>query len=425
VTLTAAVVAVGDELLLGDTVNTNASWLGGQLAAVGVQVVSSYMVGDDLLRMQVALRRALDDADVVVVTGGLGPTSDDITREAVAAVAGVELVRDPELVQELTDRFEAYGYAMPAQVLQQADVPAGGRALHNPVGSAPGLRIEVGDRLVFALPGPPHELQAVGAVVLEELQERSGARLRTRTVHTAGIGEPAVAELVEGAITVPDGVALAYLAGGGAVRVRFTGLDDDVLQPLADQAAALLGDHVWGRDDDRLDEVVHRELAVRDATVAVAESLTGGLIGASLSRMPGSSATFRGSVVVYATDLKESLAGVPGPLLASSGAVSAETAGALAAGARERLGATYGIGATGVAGPTEQEGHPVGTVHLAVSGPDGSVVRTLRVPGDRDRVRQITVTVALELLRKHLVADDVLLPRSGASDGRPATKERA
>jgi nicotinamide-nucleotide amidase len=141
--------------------------------------------------------------------------------------------------------------------------------------------------------------------------------------------------------------------------------------------------------------------------------------------MPGSSATFRGSVVVYATDLKESLAGVPGPLLASSGAVSAETAGALAAGARERLGATYGIGATGVAGPTEQEGHPVGTVHLAVSGPDGSVVRTLRVPGDRDRVRQITVTVALELLRKHLVADDVLLPRSGASDGRPATKERA
>ena len=407
-TLTAAVVAVGDELLLGDTVNTNASWLGGALAAAGVQVVSSYMVGDDLDRMHVTLRRALEDADVVVVTGGLGPTSDDITREAVAAVAGVELVRDPELVQELTDRFAAYGYSMPAQVLQQADVPVGGRALHNPVGSAPGLRIEVGDRLVFALPGPPHELQAVGAVMLEELRARSGSTLRTRTVHTAGIGEPAVAELVEASVTVPEGVSLAYLAGGGTVRVRFTGLDDEVLRALADQAAQVLGDHVWGRDGDRLDEVVHRELAARGATVAVAESLTGGLIGAALSRMAGSSATFRGSVVAYATDLKETLAGVPGPLLESLGAVSAETAGALAAGARERLGATYGVGATGVAGPSEQEGQPVGTVHLAVSGPTGATVRSLRLPGDRERVRQLTVTVALELLRKSLVSEAVM-----------------
>lgn len=407
--LTAAVVAVGDELLLGDTVNTNASWLGGQLARVGVPVVSSAMVGDDLARMQVALRRALEDADVVVVTGGLGPTSDDITREAVAAVAGVELVRDPALVQELTDRFAAYGYVMPAQVLQQADVPVGGRALHNPVGSAPGLRVEIGDRVVYALPGPPHELQAVAEGVLAELQARSGTRLRTRTVHTAGIGEPAVAELVEDALDVPAGVSLAYLAGGGSVRVRFTGFDDAVLAELADRAAEVLGEHVFGRDEDRLDEVVHRELAAREATVAVAESLTGGLLGATLSRMPGSSTTFRGSVVVYATDLKETLAGVPGPLLESFGAVSAETAGALAAGARERLGATYGIGATGVAGPTEQEGHPVGTVHLAVSGPGGATVRSLRLPGDRERVRLLTVTAALELLRKHVVSGAVVL----------------
>ncbi|MDX6196855.1 MAG: nicotinamide-nucleotide amidase [Actinomycetota bacterium] len=412
-TLTAAVVAVGDELLLGDTVNTNASWLGGQLARVGVQVVSSSMVGDDSPRMQVALRRGLDDAAVVIVTGGLGPTSDDITREAVAAVAGVELVRDAALEQELRDRFAAYGYPMPAQVLQQADVPAGATALHNPVGSAPGLRVEVGDRLVFALPGPPHELQAVAAVVLDELRSRSGSVLHTRTVHTAGIGEPSAAELVEGAIDVPAGVALAYLAGGGTVRVRFTGSDDAVLQRLADRAAELLGEHVWGRDDHRLDEVVHRELAAREATVAVAESLTGGLIGAALSRMPGSSATFRGSAVVYATDLKETLAGVPGPLLESFGAVSAETAGALAAGVRERLGATYGIGATGVAGPTEQEGHPVGTVHLAVSGPNSAAVRSLRLPGDRERVRQLTVTAALALLRKHVLSDAVVSPRSG------------
>ena len=408
-TLTAAVVAVGNELLLGDTVNTNASWLGGALARVGVEVVASTMVADDLPRMAVALERALADADVVLVTGGLGPTSDDITRQAVAAVAGVELVRDERLVQQLTDRFAAYGYPMPPDVLQQADVPVGAVALDNPVGSAPGLRIAVGDRLLFALPGPPHELQAVAAVVLDELRMRSGAVLHTRSVHVSGLGEPTVAERVERLVTVPEGVALAYLAGGGAVRVRFTGTDDDVVRRLADQVADELGDAVWGRDNDRLDEVVHRQLAARGETVAVAESLTGGLLGAALTRMSGSSATFRGSLVVYATDLKETLAGVPGPLLDATGAVSPETAAALAAGARDRLGATWGIGVTGVAGPTEQEGKPVGTVHVAVTGPGGVAVRSVRVPGDRERIRLIAVNAALVLLWKQLVMDGVAL----------------
>jgi nicotinamide-nucleotide amidase len=420
-TSTAAIVVVGDELLLGDTINTNAAWLGGELARAGLQVVHSAAVGDDHARMTVALRRALEDGDVVIVTGGLGPTSDDITREAIAAVAGVELVRDPRLVERLQERFASYGYPMPPDVLQQADVPEGGTPLHNPVGSAPGLRVPIGDKVVFALPGPPHELQAVAAEVLEELRARTGSVLRTRTVHTAGVGEPAVAETVEREIQVPPDVSLSYLAGGGIVRVRFTGRDDAVLADLADRTAAALGDVVWGRDDDSLDVVVHRALAARGATVAVAESLTGGLIGAALSRMAGSSETFRGSAVVYATDLKETLAGVPGPLLASVGAVSPETAGALAVGARERLGATYGVGATGVAGPSEQEGQPVGMVHLAVSGPGGAVVRTMRLPGDRDRVRALTVTAALDLLRKQLLADAVVLPASGASDGRPAT----
>src|SRR4051812_38320851 len=401
-TLTAAVVAIGDELLLGDTLNGNAAWLGGQLAAVGAQVVASTMVGDDLERLAVVLRRALDDADVVVTTGGLGPTSDDITREAVAAVAGVVLDRQPALEDLLRERFASYGMAMPVEVLKQADVPRGGTVLPNPVGTAPGLRLEIGDRLLYALPGPPHEMQSVAAAVLPDVAARSGTVLRTRTVRTAGLGESAVAEVVEATVTLPAGVTLAYLAGGGITRVRFTGTDDDLLRSLADAVAAPLGDAVWGRDDDRLDEVVHRRLAAEGATVAVAESLTGGLIGAELSRMPGSSATFRGSAVVYATDLKESLAGVPGPLLSTVGAVSPETAAALAAGARERLGATYGVGATGVAGPDEQEGQPVGTVHVAVSGPDVAVVRSLRLPGDRDRVRALTVTLALDLLRRQI-----------------------
>jgi nicotinamide-nucleotide amidase len=402
VTLRAAVVAVGDELLLGDTINTNAAWLGTELAAVGVEVVMSVMVGDDLPRLAVVLARALEDADVVLVTGGLGSTTDDITREAVAAAAGVPLDRVPVLEGQLRERYAAYGATLTGPVLRQADVPRDATVLPNPVGTAPGLRLEVGERLLYALPGPPHELAAVAAPVLDELRERSGSVLHTRTVHTAGLGEPSVAEIVERTVQVPPGVALAYLAGGGIVRVRFTGPDDALLRPLADSVAAALGDAVWGRDDDRLDEVVHQALAAREATVAVAESLTGGLIGSTLSRMPGSSRTFRGAAVVYATDLKHTLAGVPAPLLAAAGPVAAETAGALASGIRERLGATYGLAATGVAGPDEQDGNPVGTVYVAVAGPNETDVRALRLPGDRERIRLLTVTAALDLLRRHV-----------------------
>jgi nicotinamide-nucleotide amidase len=405
----AAVVAVGDELLLGDIVNGNAAWLGAQLAAVGAPVVHSSMVGDDVRRIAAALRRALEDADVVLVTGGLGPTSDDVTREAVAAVAGVGLVRDALLEDALRAKFEAYAMAMPAAVLRQADVPAGATALDNPVGTAPGLRVEVGERLVFALPGPPHELAAVfHGSVLAELATRSGSVVLTRTLHCAGRGESAVAELVEQAIGVPGGAALAYLAGGGIVRVRLTTVApthaeaDDVLAPLVAAAADVLGEAVFGRDLDTLAGVVLRRLRAAGATVGVAESLTGGLLGAALTALPGSSTAFRGGLLVYATDLKATLAGVPASVLAEHGAVSAQTAVALATGARERLGATYGLGVTGVAGPDSQEGQPVGTVHVAVAGPGGVSHREARLPGTRDRVRLLAVTLALDLLRRQL-----------------------
>ncbi len=397
-----AVLAVGDELLLGDIVNSNAAWLGEQLAAVGVQVVHSAMVGDDVERLARALRRALEDADVVVLTGGLGPTVDDLTRDAVAVVAGVEQDRHPEIEEQLRQKFAAFGYAMPAAVLRQADVPRGARVLDNPVGTAPGLRLEVGDALVFAVPGPPHEMRAVAAAVLSELAALTGTVLHTRQLHCAGTGESQVAERVEAAVTVPDGVQLAYLAGGGVVRVRFTGSDDDALVPLADAAAAALGDDVWGRDADALPGVVHRLLAARGATVAVAESLTGGLLGAALSGEPGSSAGFVGGVLVYATALKAVLAGVPEEVLAEHGAVSAETAQALAEGVRTRTGATYGVALTGVAGPDPQEGHAPGTLHVGVAGPDGTRVRSVRLPGDRERVRALAVTLGLDQLRRVL-----------------------
>ena len=407
--LRSAVVAVGDELLLGDIVNGNAAWLGEQLAAVGAPVVHSAMVGDDVDRIAAAVRRALEDAQVVVVTGGLGPTSDDVTRDAVAAVAGVALVRRPELEQQLRERFAAYRYDMPESVLRQADVPVGATPLDNPVGSAPGLRVEVGEALVFALPGPPHELAAVATGgVLAEVATRSGAVGLTRTLHCAGRGESEIAELVERSITVPPGVDLAYLAGGAVVRVRLTTVAateqeaDAVLAPLVAALETALGDAVFGHDGERLPGVVLQRLVAAGQTVAVAESLTGGLLGAALTELPGSSAAFRGGLLVYATDVKASLAGVPDDVLATEGAVSTATAEALAVGARDRLGATWGIGVTGVAGPDEQEGKPAGTLHVAVAGPTGVRSATRRVPGDRQRVRLIAVTSALDLLRRQL-----------------------
>ena len=410
-------VAVGDELLLGDIVNGNAAWLGAELAAVGAQVVHSAMVGDDVDRIVTALRRALEDADVVLVSGGLGPTTDDVTREAVAQVAAVALVRDPALERMLRERFTTYGVAMPPAALQQADVPAGARAPPHPGGTAPGMRVGLGDRLLYALPGPPHELAAVArAGVLGELAVRSGAVVVTRTLHCAGKPESVVAELVEAAVQVPPQVQLAYLAGGGIVRVRLTtaaatrGAAEQVLDPLVATLSAALGDVVFGRDGDSLAGVVQRRLAGGRATVAVAESLTGGLLTAALSELPGSSATFRGGLQVYATELKASLAGVPEEVLDRHGAVSARTAAALAQGARERLGATYGIGVTGVAGPDPQEDQPVGTVHVALAGPGGLRTRSARLPGDRGRVRALSVTLALDVLRRALppepAADD-------------------
>ena len=402
-----AVLAVGDELLLGDVVNTNAAWLGERLALAGVEVVASAAVGDDVQRLATALRRCLQDADVVVLSGGLGSTSDDLTRDAIALVAGVELVRQPALEDLLRSKFAAYGFVMPEQVLRQADVPVGAEVVDNPVGTAPGLWLELPTgQVVIALPGPPFELSSTAPVVLSRLAERSGSVVTTRTLHLSGIGESAVAERVEAAVEVPEGVALAYLAGGGIVRVRFTTSGPpEVLDPLVRAAEQSLGLAVWGHDDDTLDGVVHGLLAGRGQTVAVAESLTGGLLGAALSQRAGSSTTFRGSLVCYATDLKADLAGVPRDLLAAHGAVAATTAGALAQGARDRLGADWGLGVTGVAGPSEQEGKPVGTVHLAVAGPDGTVVRSLRLPGDRERIRLLAVTACLDLLRRALTGN--------------------
>lgn len=403
-----AIVAVGSELLLGDVINSNAAWLGKQLAAAGIDVVASTMVADDIDRLSDVIHHHLAEADVLILCGGLGPTVDDLTRDAVAQACQAPLQRHAALEDVLRAKFAAYQVEMPENVLQQADVPTGAEALDNPAGTAPGLWLRYGGKVVVALPGPPHELHATSAAVWPRLAELSGTQVTTRQVLVAGLGESAVAERVEAVIDLPAGVALSYLAGGAIVRVRFTAVGDPaVLDPIVRAVDTELGSLVWGHDDDTQDGVIHRLLAERGQTVGVAESLTGGLLAARLTERPGSSATFRGAVVVYATDLKASLAGVPAEVLDSDGAVSALTAVKLAEGARSRLGADWGIGVTGVAGPDEQEGQPVGTVFIAVAGPVGHQVQSRRLPGDRERIRLWTVASALDLLRRTLQAPEV------------------
>jgi nicotinamide-nucleotide amidase len=413
--------AVGTELLLGDIVNTNAAWLGQRLAESGFDVTTSVVVGDNIGRIAETLRAGLARADAVVITGGLGPTQDDLTREGIALVAGVGLVRDPDLAEGLRRRYADLGRT-PAQMnFRQADLPVGATSLPNTKGSAPGVRMEVpapgaagGTGVVYAMPGVPFEMEAMfHASVLSDLLARAGepAVIVSRVIRTAGIWESSVAEALADEVSRLEELGnptIAFLAGGGQVRVRITAKATSresalaLVAPVEERARGLLGDAVYGADDDTLPGVVHALLREQGGSVAVAESLTGGLLGATLTDVPGASATFRGGIVAYATDLKSGALDVPSQLLADRGAVSRDVAAAMAAGVRRRLGATHGLATTGVAGPDEQEGQPVGTLHVGLSTPSGGVVRSLRVPGDRARVRQLAVVHALDLLRRSL-----------------------
>ncbi|WP_037560063.1 CinA family nicotinamide mononucleotide deamidase-related protein [Spirillospora albida] len=413
-------VTVGDELLLGDTLNGNAAWLGRRLAEHGIAVTRSVVVGDEMDVIIEAVTSALRRADAVITTGGLGPTYDDLTRDALAKAAGAALVRDPELEARLRDRAEAAGREPLPMAFRMADVPEGARPLANPAGSAPGLRVALPGGTVYALPGVPFEMRALmDTAVLPELAGRAGApALARRTLRTAALWESEIAtRLAE--IEAMDGVALAYLPEPAEVKIRITAAPDR-LPSVEARVRELLGPAVYGADGETLDRVVHRLLADRSATVATAESLTGGLIGAALTEMPGSSATYAGGVVAYATELKERLLGVPSGLLTANGAVHPDVAAAMAAGVRDRLGATYGVAVTGVAGPDPQDARPVGTVYIAVAGPGAApsvVAPRLPLPGTgpqtRPAIRRMTVVHALDLLRRVML---------GCEEGERGTK---
>ena len=406
------IVAVGTELLLGQIVDTNSAWMGEELALAGIDCTNHQTVGDNLQRMVDAIGLAVSRSDAVVVCGGLGPTQDDITREAIAAVMGVRLVQDDDVADRILEMFASRGRRMPANNLRQAMVPEGATAISDPQpGTAPGLICPVGSGVVYALPGVPYELQAIflGAVI-PDLQRRSGqpAVIRSRTLRTWGESESGLAERLADHVTELDAsgtVTLAYLASGiEGLKVRMTvkaGSDaeaDAVLDAEEAVLRGLLGSLVFGIDGTGMEHAVASLLVARGLTLAVAESLTGGLVAARLVNVPGASAWFRGGVVAYASDVKHSLLDVPeGPV------VSETAAAAMASGVRSVLGADVGLGVTGVAGPDSQDGEPPGTVFMAIAGLDEKpLVTRVTLPGDRERVRQFTCISLLDLLRHRL-----------------------
>ena len=418
------IVAVGTELLLGQIVNGNAAWIGRRLADVGWDCHRHTVVGDNQERIAGALREALGRADAVLLTGGLGPTQDDITREAIAAVAEVALVRDPAIERWLRERFARMGVPMAEMNLRQADVPAGARTIGNPRGTAPGLMLEIVGRPVYAVPGVPREMRhMLEAAVLPDLAARTGEgrAIVSRTLRTAGVGESLVAERLTPVWEAGDGsVNLAYLAAAGEVRVRLTAAAPDeeralaAIAPVEAAIRAELGDVIYGTDDDTLEEVCGRLLVGGGRTLATAESLTGGLLAARITDTPGSSAWYRGGVCAYDADAKTGLLAVPPVLLDAAGPVSEAVAAAMAEGARGLVDADVGLATTGAAGPEPHGGQPPGVAWLAVADAVGTRTRQLHAPGDRSQVRAWVTTVALDLLRRRL--EELGRPTGTAAD---------
>jgi nicotinamide-nucleotide amidase len=407
------VVAIGTELLLGQINDTNSSWMGEQLAAAGIESHLQLKVGDNLARMEDAIAVALVDADAVIICGGLGPTHDDLTREAIASIMGVELAHDPAVAAVIEEMFARRGRVMAANNMRQALVPAGATVIPQTRGTAPGLICPVGDKVIYAVPGVPHEMKDMfERAILPDLLARSGERavIKSRVLRTWGESESRLNERLDGIIAELDGLGnptLTVLASGWeGIKVRLTVKATDgvsaarTLDAWDRRVRAEIGDIVFGTDDDTMESVVLRMLGDRGWTFGVAESVTGGLVGGRLTNVPGSSSVFRGGIISYASDVKFSLLGVDeGPV------VSEEAAAQMAAGARRVLGCDVALALTGVAGPEEQDGRPVGTLCVAATFPDGSTVTTTAtLPGVRDQMRQMSVITALDFLRRHMLA---------------------
>jgi nicotinamide-nucleotide amidase len=407
-----SVVAVGTELLLGQIVDTNSSWIGEQLAANGIDSLLQVKVGDNHQRIVDVVRSALVEADAVIMCGGLGPTHDDLTREAIAEVMGVDLVMHDDIAQVIRNIFESRGRRMADNNLQQAMVPVGATVIHQTRGTAPGLLCPVGDKVIYAVPGVPHEMQdMMERAILPDLRARSGdtSVIASRVIRTWGESESGLNERLNPIIAQLEEIGnptLAFLASGWeGIKVRLTakGADSKQAHAVLDEWQAkvleIVGDVVFGFDADNMETVVLNLLREQGLTLGLAESVTGGLVSGRLTAIPGASDVLRGSVVSYSSEVKFDLLGVPrGPVVNEAAAV------AMAEGARRVLGADVALSLTGVAGPAEQDGQPVGTLCIAVAMNGRSTVSTtLRMPGQRDQMRQMSVISSLDFLRKILL----------------------
>ncbi len=399
--------AVGTELLLGQIVNTNAAEIGARLADVGLDHFHQAVVGDNVDRVAVAVLAACTRADALVITGGIGPTQDDVTREALCVAAGVPMRFDPGYAENLREYWRSRGREMPESNLRQAEYPEGAVMVDNPRGTAPGLRLEIAGTWVFALPGVPAEtMPMIDESVIPFLVGHGDgdAVMVSRILRTWGESEARVGELLADLFESSANPTVAFLASSGEIKVRLTAKAVDVtaavatITPVEEEVRRRLSHRIFGADEETVERIVGRDLVEKGWSLGTAESATGGMVATRITGVPGSSEYFRGSIVAYDRDLKSGILGVPAELIDEVGVVSEPVALAMAQGAARHLGVDVAIAVTGSAGP-EPGGAPVGTMVIAVRTPEGAQARTLRLPGDRERARTLATTAALHLTR--------------------------
>jgi nicotinamide-nucleotide amidase len=411
--MNAELIAVGSEMLGAGRQDTNGSWLSERLARLGISTAARDIVEDDIDRIASMVRSALGRAEIVILTGGIGPTADDLTREAVALALDRPLERDAEQEERLRERFRTFGRRLGPQQLKPADRPQGADWISNSQGSAPGFLVRLDDRILCVLPGVPSEMKAMFETGLAPALPRvSRIRFARRALKIAGRSEPSVDRRIVDLYDRPD-TDITILSGlsGIELHLRVTAEGEATaaskLESLTAEICERFGNDIYGRDDETLPGVVAALMRGAHKTLATAESCTGGLLGGAITAVPGSSAWYRGGFVVYSNELKTQLAGVSRATLEAHGAVSEETARQLARGVRDRCEADIGIGITGIAGPDGGTAEkPVGWVHLALQDEQESLHWQVQLPGGRDEVRSRTVTLALDRLRRRLLQEE-------------------
>ncbi|HXG65098.1 MAG TPA: competence/damage-inducible protein A [Blastocatellia bacterium] len=407
--LNAEIIAIGSELLTPHRTDTNSLWLTARLNSVGIEVKLKTVVGDDEERLEETVRDALRRSSVIISTGGLGPTEDDITRKVFARVTNRQLVLDYEVLETIRERFTSRGYQMTPNNERQALIPRGAEVLPNPNGSAPGVKIAQDGKLIVLLPGPPRENQPMFEnFVLPDLEKMArGVRLATRVLKVTGMGESALDDMIAPIYKAYTNPVTTILFTDSDIEIHLTAQAEtmaraeEIVQELVDKLEERLGENLFSTQGETIEEVIGQRLMRKGYTIATAESCTGGLVAERITRVPGASDYFVGGVVSYTNEMKTRLLGVPAELIEGRGPVSGDVAEAMARGIKERAGATIGVSVTGVAGPGGgTDAVPVGTVYIGLADDVMTSSRRLVLMGDRHLIRWRASSIALEMVRR-------------------------